>query len=312
VSGLADPIWHQYRWTPLWAQQFQNQVHFYHVRLAEQYPVLWPLTGFAMFAALSFRPRAAAFCATVFGVAFLSASFAGMKDDRYLVFALPFLFALWGMALAAVAGPLAQGLLALIERARSLAAPWLPARPTRPVALAAALLFTVSASGAPARLAFDLAGGELPQGPGRITPDWAVARGALAPWLERTDAVVTSNEMAALFHLHRSEALISGTRLSEIGDRREFGRDPRTGIAVISAPASLRALIACREDGLVILSERDLAFDWAVRPEIVAVLATAATPLPLPGLEELRAFRWQTPAAALRPCPTPIARGARG
>jgi 4-amino-4-deoxy-L-arabinose transferase-like glycosyltransferase len=312
AAGLADPIWHQYRWTPLWAQQFQNQVHFYHVRLAEQYPVLWPLTGFAAFAALSFRPRAAAFCATVFGVAFLSASFAGMKDDRYLVFALPFLFALWGMALAAVAAPLTHALLALIERARGLAAPWLPAGPTGAVALAAAALFALSAGGASSRLAFDLARGKLPEGPGRITPDWAAARTALAPWLEDADAVITSDEMAALFHLDRSDALISGTRLSEIGDGREFGRDPRTGIAVISSPASLRALIACREDGLVILSERDLAFDWAVRPETVAALATAATPMPVPGLDELRVFRWRTPAAALRPCPAPVGAAPHG
>jgi 4-amino-4-deoxy-L-arabinose transferase-like glycosyltransferase len=311
-SGVADPIWHQYRWTPLWAQQFQNQAHFYHVRLAEQYPALWPLTGFAAIAALAFRPRAAAFCATIFGIAFLSASFAGMKDDRYLFFALPFLFALWGMALASVVSLLAQGLLALAERARGLAAPWLPAGPTPPIALAGALLFALSASGAPARLAFDLAKGDLPQGPGRITADWAAAGGALAPSIERADAVVTSDEMAALFHLGRSDVLISGTRLSEVGDGREFGRDPRTGLAVISTPGSLRAIIACREDGLVILSERDLAFEWAVPPETLAALAARAKPLALPGLDELRAFWWHTPAAALGPCPTSLGAARHG
>lgn len=306
AAGLDQQLWQRYRGTPLWAQEFQNQAHFYHVRLAQQYPVLWPLTAFAALAALGYRPRAAAFCATVFGVAFLAASFAGMKDDRYLFFALPFLFALWGMAFAAVFKPLAGGLLALIDRARAHAAPWLPAPPVRYATLAACLLFTLSASGAPARLAFDLAKGELPHGPGRVSPDWAAARVALGPWRERADVVVASNELAALYHLGRADALISGTRLSEIGDGDEFSRDSRTGVAVISAPTSLRSLVACRADGLVILSERDLAFDWAIRPETLAAVTATTTPLALPGLEELLVFQWQTPAAARRPCPATI------
>lgn len=305
-SGLAEQLLQRYRWTPLWAQQYQNQIHFYHGRLAEQYPALWPLTAFAAIAALAWRSRAAAFCATIFGTAFVAASFAGMKDDRYLFFALPFLFALWGIGVAAIWQPLAAATLELAARALAATAPWLRPRGARLALVGGAFVFMLSASGAPARLAFDLARQQLPEGPGRITSDWRAAPAALAPWLERADIVVTSNEMAALFHLGRADVLISGTRLSEVGDGLEFSRDPRTGVPVISEPASFLAVVACHADGLVILSERDLAFGWAVGETMLGAITSATTELNPSHLPELSVFWWQARQPARPGCPQPI------
>lgn len=311
-SGVAEQLLERYRWTPLWAQQYHNQVHFYHVRLGEQYPVLWPLTAFAGLAALAWRPRAAAFCATIFGTALLTASFAGMKDDRYLFFALPFLFALWGIGLAATWRQLAGASLDLADRALAWAGPWLRTPRMRFAIVGGAVAFMLSASGAPAKLAFDLARHRLPDGTGRVTSDWREAATALAPWLGRADVVITSDEMAALHHLGRADVLLSATRLSEVGDGRQFSRDPRTGVVIISEAASFRALLACHASGLVILSRRDLASDWAVGEDTLQTIGATVTRLEFSRLAELSIFWWQARQPVRADCPLPLEVGPHG
>ena len=66
------------------------------------YPSLWPLLALAVVIGLAYRPRPTAFCASVVAVAFLVHSFAGPKAMRYFAYAQPFLFVIWGIALAEV------------------------------------------------------------------------------------------------------------------------------------------------------------------------------------------------------------------
>jgi 4-amino-4-deoxy-L-arabinose transferase-like glycosyltransferase len=289
-TGLLDEALRTYRWVPLWAETFQNRVLFYHVQMLNRYPFLWPFTPLLALAAIGRHPRAGTFCATVFATAFVLASFAGMKDERYLAYALPFLFALWAIGIAALYRPLADLAGATALRVAALA-PRLPARATASALLALCLLFLIAASGAPARLMLNLHPG-LQDGPGRITSDWKGASAALEPWLSRADLLVTSDELAALAWLGHADVLVSTTRLSEL-DRVEGARDPRTGVRVISSPASVEALAACHRRALVVLSRRDLAFDWAVSAAALAAIERLAVPIDTPGLPELRVLWWQ-------------------
>ena len=289
--GLLDQALHTYRWVPLWAEVFQNKVLFYHGQLLERYPFLWPFTPLLALAAIGRHPRAGTFCATVFGTAFVLASFAGMKDERYLAYALPFLFALWAIGIAMIFRPLAALAQEVVGRAAALV-PSLPRRATGAGLLALCLLFLFAASGAPARLILEMSSYRLQDGPGRITYDWKRASTILEPWLSRADLLVTSDELAALAWLGRADVLVSTTRLSEL-DGVEGARDPRTGVAVISTGASIEALAACHRNGLAVLSRRDLAFDWAVSAEALAAIERLATPLATPELPELRVLWWQ-------------------
>ena len=78
--------------------------------------MLWSLLPVAGLFALTRRTVPALFCICTFGTVVILLSVAGMKMPRYLHFAMPFFFALWGIAVAE-AVPLARGMVALaLER----------------------------------------------------------------------------------------------------------------------------------------------------------------------------------------------------
>ena len=81
--------------------KYRNQFWFYAEWLFLYYPLPFLLILPLALLALAAWPRPASLAACVFAVGFALNSFGGMKGLRYLVYALPFLFALWGMGLAA-------------------------------------------------------------------------------------------------------------------------------------------------------------------------------------------------------------------
>lgn len=310
-SGLLELAWEQLRHAPMWAVVFQDHYHFYHVRLIQAFPLFWPVTGFLALAALSFRPQAASFCLCLFGVAFVVASLGGMKAERYLYYALPFLFALWGIGLAVLFERLRAGALRLAEAAAASSVPFLPTGIGRGALLGAALLFAVIASGAPAQLLFHLARSKAPDDPGRLTPGWAAAAHELRPWLESADVVVTSNELAALWWLGRADVVVNASRISELRHGEAHVVDPRTGFAIISSPDAVRRVVTCHREGLVIVAERDQGGAGVPR-ETEQAIAAASTRLDLPGLERLRVYHWKhaefTPSASCAPLSEPAGR----
>jgi 4-amino-4-deoxy-L-arabinose transferase-like glycosyltransferase len=99
-SEPLQALWQKYRWSPLHSIEHQNAVWYYHLVMLKDYPTLWSVVPLISLLALAVRPQPALFCTTVFVVILALLSFAGMKDPRYLFFALPFLFVPWGIALA--------------------------------------------------------------------------------------------------------------------------------------------------------------------------------------------------------------------
>ncbi|HEX6145092.1 MAG TPA: hypothetical protein VFZ01_20420 [Geminicoccaceae bacterium] len=307
-GGLVARLVHELRHTPLWAREYQNQVHFYHFRLAQQYPVLWPLTGVAVLAALAARPRAASLCVLIFGTGFAVGSLGGMKDDRYLFYVLPFLFTIWGIAIATLAGGCVAAIRDLAKRVRRIFAPALPAAPLGLAAGLAALAFALSAGSAPFKLAVDLAQGEQPDGTGRISGEWWAAAPELRPLVAAASVVVVSDELAALAALGRADVVVSASRLSDSDAFSEFSRDPRTGATMISEPASLGRVMRCAPDGILIFSERDLQNAWAVPEATYQEVRRRARPLAATGGPALRAFAWSHERTTAAGCALPIAR----
>jgi hypothetical protein len=131
LSGVAAALLSSYRSTPLWNAANQDAFWFYHVELVLYHPILWPLFPATVLIALMVRPKPTAFCLCIFSASLILHSFAGMKHLRYVYYIMPFLFVIFGIALAHVSQYVYGYLSVAIDRTLSLFAPRAPRRPMR-------------------------------------------------------------------------------------------------------------------------------------------------------------------------------------
>lgn len=303
ASGILDELWRRYRWTPLFNQDTQDQFWFYHAWFSLLYPTLWPLTGILGLVAVVARPRTASFALTVFALAFLLNSIAAAKSLRYLVYAQPFLFTVWGIGLAALWPPL-RGFLVRLRQALSDALAELgpPYRPLSWLLLVGAALFLLLGNPTWLRTAALLADITVP--PERPMADWPKAKPVLEPWLARADVVVTTEELATLYFLGRFDIRFSRSKLEELdaAEQREFGIDFRTGRPVISTKASLERLLACYPTGVILGPQNTWNSPKLIDAELVQLIQARLQPIPLPPGSHLFAYGWEQrsgdPAAA--------------
>jgi hypothetical protein len=288
----------------LFNQDTQDQFWFYHAWFSLLYPTLWPLTGVLGLVAVVARPRPAAFALVVFALAFLLNSLAAAKSLRYLVYAQPFLFAVWGVALAALWSPLRDFLARLRrELGDGLAELGRPYRPLSWALAAGALLFLLLGNPSWLRTGAILADVTVP--PEQPMADWPRARPALEPWLRRADVVVTTEELATLYYLGRFDVRFSRSKLAELDDeeQKEFGIDFRTGRPVISTTESMARVFACYTSGVVLGPWATWNNPKLIDAQTARLIEERARPIPLPPGTHMFAFGWERPAGAPPPPP---------
>jgi hypothetical protein len=301
-SGALGELWERYRWTPVFNEGSVDRFWYYHGWLVLYYPSLWPATGVLGLLAVVAAPRAGLMALIVFTVSFLLNSFAGPKSLRYLAYALPFLFILWGIGLAALWPTVRAWLSDLALRlapAAGIGAGW--GRRLGTALVAAAGLFLVLANPAWLRSASLLADVAIP--PEEPYLRWRLAEPALRPWLDRAAVVVTTSELETLYHLGRYDLLLSRSRLSEMPEEQqhEFGIDPRTGRPVISRPETVAMVIDCTATGLVISVAHHWTRTFQADEATKALIERQAQPLALPPASRILAWTWQQPAGWQRP-----------
>ena len=296
-TGLAGQLLDRYRSTPLFGAENRDAFWYYHSYLIIYYPTLWSLLAPAVVIGLAYRPRPTAFCACLVAVAFVAHSFAGPKGMRYFTYALPFLFVLWGIALAEVWTRLRR----FLEEASARALAWLGlgrlGAPGTFALLATVLVFTIAANGAWLRTAANVFDFVIP--PMKRQPDWTAARDTLAPWLADAAVVVTTNELSALYYLGRYDVLISKSRLSEYGDGDDFSLDPRTGRPVIGTAESLALILNCYPEGLIVADDSRWNNRAQVSDAVIRLVESRAEELELPAAA-MRAYVWRQPDDGLR------------
>lgn len=303
-AGEIQRLWLRYS-NPLadFQEADAGKFWFYHVWYALYYPTLWPAVGLLALIGIAAWPRPGLLALLVFAPAFLLNSLAGPKGVRYMAYAQPFLFVVWGLGLAALWQPVGAFLGALATRLALLSPlprPW--ALRLGRALLAGAVLFLVLANLAWLRSVAMLADVTLPGEVGNIHYDRA--RPALAPLLERADIVLTTSELETLYYLGRYDVLLNRSRFSELlGDQRgrELGRDYRTGRPVISTRQSVALLMDCFASGLIVSNRKQWGHDFFVDAPTAALITARAQPVPLPPGSGVLAWAWSHPAAAAPP-----------
>ncbi len=314
-AGGVERVWNIYRWSPLWSIEHVNEFWFYQVWFAKYYQSLWPILPFLAILAVARQPKPAMFCFLVFTVVFILLSFGGMKDRRYVSFMLPFLFVLWGIALAELGPLLVRCVATATPRALHNLDPSLANRAAKATVIGLGVLFLIVSNGAPTKTLFELAGihlfGEgadvdLTTEPYRA--DWVAVKAPLAPWLDTASIVLTSHDNETLYGIGRYDIVINANRMSEIsprpwseladsGNSSEFGIDRRTGRPVISQPESLRLVMSCYSDGLILADKDYFRRDEGITDPVADVIERETVKIDLPRQTHILAFHWQHPVA---------------
>ncbi|QJF50278.1 ArnT family glycosyltransferase [Roseobacter ponti] len=285
-AGLPDYYLTKFRWAPEWVAHRRNEELYYSRLLYYEFPLLWPWMPFAAMIAIARFPRPGVFCVVIFGISLLLHSLAGMKSGRYIYYVMPLMFAVFGMA-AAVIVPAVHRMLKRAVRSGSdvvqrrlsgSAITWGP--------IAVAGVFALAFLPAPGMLT----GGDKDQKP------WQAAAETVRPWIDQADVVASNQELYALYFLGRADLTVSSSRLSELSDRSEFSTDFRTGLPVISDPASIRAVLSCTPTGLFIISGGQRA---ELKSSFTAVADALAPDTTLRSFDirarpQVDAFYWET------------------
>lgn len=278
--AVAD-LWDRFQWAPYWLHE--PDIRYYHWRLQSMYPLLWGLFPLAVLVALGRRLRLTVTCVVAFAIIFIAQSLAASQLPRYLAYALPCLFIVWGLAIRELIPyllVLTRGAVDRIGLNPRLA----------PLAVAAVLLFC--AVNTPAWLktlrALNPASPVAPY----QTADWAAATPSLLATAGPTTAILSSAGPAALYHLGRLDYEIGATYLKDGPEGLQFGLDPSIGRPIVSTLTSVEAVAACFEAGLVIAQQGHWRQYWAVSDELADWFESSLRPVSLPAESGLRAFVW--------------------
>jgi 4-amino-4-deoxy-L-arabinose transferase-like glycosyltransferase len=279
----------------MWAEGNRGNVRFYHTLYLTHYPTLWTIFPLALLVAASRHRRQALFCATVFAIAFGVHSLAAWKHERYLYYALPFFFAIWGLA-AAVTLPW------LRERFNEVLAASGPQVPRRAatalfvVVLAAAGIFAAAGNRATSYTfsMLTVSDGDWQLGRAyRGEADWAAALPVLQAEAAGAEVILASSMLKAIYYLGRVELGVSTGEAARGRSDAEFSEAPREGVPVISRPESLALVQSCYGSGLVIADVRSWRRPWSVTQDAADYIEAAMQPVPLSGRWGIRAFRWR-------------------
>lgn len=311
-TGILADLWARYRSANLHHTVRADDIRYYHRFLMDSYPTFYSLLPAAFVVALWKRPAAALFTGSMFGVALVLHSGGGFKGSRFVFYAMPFFFALWGIALGVVLPPLAEG-------ARQGVARWLRADPAAAgartggglllVAAAFCVLATNTAYNTTLKM-LTVSDAEWPASKPmyRGRPDWRPALPMLRELAQGSDVVVTTASTKALYYLDRSDAALSVSLLfTGSGFAPDFAVDPRMGDPVINSPEAVDRLVRCYRSGLVVVETHAWSAEWGVPPETAAYIAANTEEVELPPGSDVRAFRWRSdttgPAEACDPPP---------
>jgi hypothetical protein len=294
-TGTLDTVTGLVTYTDLWAERNRDNVRFYHDFLLGQYPTLYTLFPLAILIAGAYRPRATLLALCVFSTAFVTHSLVAWKSERYIFYALPMFFAIWGFAIGGALPWLLD--IGRILGARSPFARLSPTQLNTAIAavLAGCLLFAAAGNTAVShgRKALTEGDREWRWGGFRGQPDWVSAATLLEDQLLMADAVLASYDVTAIYAFARLDYVLRRVRGGS-GDLPDFAPRGKSPLPVVTSRAGLDLVMACEPRGLIVI-ERSHWRNEAVIPRALADHIEASTiPLPLPDHLRLFAFWWES------------------
>jgi hypothetical protein len=304
---FSEGLLHQFRYTPRWAAPDQDNFLYYFYEFFFTMPILWLFLPLAGVIALARWPRPALFCIVMAVVPLVLQSLGGMKSSRYVFYALPFLFALWGMA-AAILLPAAwkaieQGVAAL-QQTTACRFPAMVVAALVSFLLAVSVAFAIIANPIYRTTLKSLArdatvGIRQPLRLIASPPDWPWSdhAPALRSAIGNPSVLLVGDDFNAIVYLENYDLLINTHRVEDIPPKGEFVLDPRTGRRAISRPETIAKVVSCYEDGAVVVSDARWRTYIGISNEAVDTIEQLTQPV-TPAIPGFHVFKWQGQVAA--------------
>jgi hypothetical protein len=305
---FSGGLLHQFRYTPRWAAPDQDNFLYYFYEFFFTMPILWLFLPLAGVIALARWPRPALFCIVMAVVPLVLQSLGGMKSSRYVFYALPFLFAIWGMA-AAILLPatwkaIEQGVAAL-QQTTACRFPAMFVAAMVSFLLAVSIAFAIIANPiyrtTLKSLARDVTVGI--RQPSRLIaspPDWPWSdhAPALRSTIGNPSVLLVGDDFNAIAYLENYDLLINTHRVEDIPPKGEFVLDPRTGRRAISRPETIAKVVSCYEDGAVVVSDARWRTYIGISNEAADTIEQLTQPV-TPAIPGFHVFKWQGQVAAV-------------
>lgn len=287
-----NPYWQKYV-TPAFANR-ESDIRYYHKLMTTNYPVLWLLLPFAAVIAIYFKPRISLFCATLFIVIFLMHSIAGRKAERYIYYGMPYLFTIWGIALAAITPYLNR---LLTDISHSLRTKYLHIGKAgqfdfifKNLFTFVALIIILSGSGAFMRTINILQGESYYFG--TKLSNWEKAVPQLKRLIENAPVVVTTNFPKTLYYFNRFDIAFSPVIVEDKLRGKEGAIDPRNGRPAISTTESLQQVFDDYAHGIFVGERSEWRSRFRMTDEAADLLESHAKKVKLPADSRIVAYIW--------------------
>lgn len=268
---------------------------YYHRLYSEQLGILWGVFPAAALVALVARPVPVGLCVCIFSVAFVAQSFGGMRAERFMFYAMPFMLITLGVAFDVVARTLYRmvrsglenvALLRVRSGVRSVVAGGL---------VLFAVLFAFVTTPAVESGVRMVAG--RPSDPPlyweRYRIDWHGAAPELAALAAQADVTLGSQPLQAIYYLGDVDVALNATMLADArGLGAENGLDPRTGRRVIADADSMAQILACNESGIIVVHRPAWRNRTRVPGAVADLIEANTTPNPIFEQDGLLVFQW--------------------
>jgi hypothetical protein len=222
----------------------------------------------------------------------------GQKHERYLFYALPFFFAVWGLAVGS-------------------SLPWIMSRSRRLVRLGAGRVLPLGVQrlgagllllGVAGFVAFTTpavsyghkmltvpdAEWNIRWGTYRGEPNWEAAARELRPLIEDAEVILGSYDVTALHAMGRLDYLLRPVGGTDYR-RPEFAVVSKTRTPAVSSPTSLATIMGCYGSGVIFVERGHWRNPSSVPPATADLLEQVASPVPVPEHWRLTVFEWTSP-----------------
>jgi len=302
VFAFSGSLLHQFRFTPRWAAPDQNNYLYYFLEFFFTMPILWLFLPLAGALALARWPRPALFCIVMTAVPLILQSLGGMKSSRYVFYAFPFMFALWGMAAAVLLPALWKAMEQGVAALQKATARRFPARVVSAltgflvlVTLACAIIANpIYRTTAKSLIRDAVAGIRDPSRLVAAPPDqpWTDHASAVREAIGQPSVLLVGDDFNTMVYLHAYDLLINTHRVEDIPPKGEFVLDPRTGRRAISKPENIAKVISCYGDGAIVVSNERWRTYIGVSNEAADTIEQLAQPV-TPSIPGFHVFKWQ-------------------